>query len=110
MNITPDDPKWTAYVLGEATDQEREEIERVLECSEEARALVDELRIATTMLKDELAGQPEQLLLPKQRAAVRAAAGSERNGWFRARRVIWAAGLATAGILMIASLTIPSLL
>ena len=38
--INPEDPKWTAYVLGELDDAERAEIERLVEISEEARALV----------------------------------------------------------------------
>ena len=45
MNIHPDDPKWTAYVLGELGDAERAEVERELESSAEARELVDEIRM-----------------------------------------------------------------
>ena len=53
MKINPNDPKWTAYVLGELDVEDRVAIEELLETSAEARALVEELRIATTMLKDE---------------------------------------------------------
>jgi len=56
MKINPNDPKWTAYVLGELDLNERASIEELLETSVEARAFVEELRTATTMLKDELAG------------------------------------------------------
>ena len=44
--INPEDPKWTAYVLGELDDAERAAIELELEASEEARTLVEELRFA----------------------------------------------------------------
>ena len=36
--INPDDPKWTAYVLGELNETERAALERELEASEEAQA------------------------------------------------------------------------
>ena len=45
--INPDDPKWTAYVLGELHETERAQVELLLETSEEARALVEELTLAT---------------------------------------------------------------
>ena len=57
MNIHPDDPKWTAYVLGELSDAECAEVERELESSAEAREIVDEIRMTTTLLKDELANE-----------------------------------------------------
>ena len=37
--------------------KDRAAIEQLLETSDEARALVEELRMATTMLKDEFAGR-----------------------------------------------------
>ena len=43
MKINYDDPKWTAYVLGELGEQESAEITRLLESSPEARALYDEI-------------------------------------------------------------------
>ena len=55
MNIHHDDPRWTAYVLGELNDADRAEIERELESSPEARELVDEIRMMTILLTDELA-------------------------------------------------------
>jgi Ca-activated chloride channel homolog len=73
MNIHPDDPKWTAYVLGELNAGERAEVERELESSPEARELVDDIRMMSTVLKDELAAQAEAALLPQQRQAIIAA-------------------------------------
>ena len=50
MTFNPDDPKWTAYVLGELEASERAEMESLLESSEEARAYVEELRVAAGAL------------------------------------------------------------
>ena len=52
--INPDDPKWTAYVLGELDGPERAAVELELENSEEARMLVEELRFAADLTKSEL--------------------------------------------------------
>ena len=44
MKINIDDPKLTAYALGELNPPEREEIEKFLHDNEEAKAYVDEIR------------------------------------------------------------------
>ena len=54
-NFDPDDPKWTAYVLGELDDSERVAVESELKSSLEARMLVEELRVASQLTKTELA-------------------------------------------------------
>ena len=55
MNINPDDPKWTAYVLGELSDADRARVEKELESSAVAREIVEEIRLATGLLRQELA-------------------------------------------------------
>src|SRR2546428_13387091 len=98
--INPDDPKWTAYVLGELDENERAALELEINSSDEARTLVEELRFAAeitkTELRDALAVTP---LSREQREAIHASAAARRpRRWFGARRPIWAAGLAAAGI------------
>ena len=44
MNINPDDPRWTAYVLGELSETERARAEQELEASAAAREAVEEIR------------------------------------------------------------------
>jgi hypothetical protein len=44
--INPDDPKWTAYALGELDGIEHAAVEAELASSEEARMLVEYLRFA----------------------------------------------------------------
>jgi anti-sigma factor RsiW len=50
--INPNDPKWTAYVLGELDEGDRASVERLLETSAEARALVTELKAAASALEE----------------------------------------------------------
>jgi len=104
--INPDDPKWTAYILGELGDTERAAIELELESSEEARTLVEELRFAADLMKMELRQATAVVpLTTQQRETIHAAAdvpGPRR--WFSARRVAWAAGLAAASIVLMVGL------
>ena len=105
MKMNYDDPKWTAYVLGELDEVERAEVEALLESSAEARAFVEELRMASTLLKDELAPMASAALHPGQRATVQAAAaGNERRQWSIWRPAAWAVGLA-ATVLLVVSLS-----
>jgi Ca-activated chloride channel family protein len=122
MTFNPDDPKWTAYVLGELEESERAEVESLLESSEEARAFVEELRVATGALELELkelkVGFPPEInaglaasLTDAQRAAIRAAAAIEAAAgasndvtnvrWFRQPKV-WAGGLSIAAMILLA--------
>ena len=78
--IDPDDPKWTAYVLGELEDAERAAVEMELESSEEARMLVEELRFAADLTKMELREQVAVVpLTPQARQTIRAAAVTAEN-------------------------------
>ena len=125
MTFNPDDPKWTAYVLGELEDAERAEMDSLLESSEEARAYVEELRVATGALEHELKvdlaekkfGFPPEInaalatsLTDAQRAAIQAAAGAANTAnnirWFRQPQA-WLGGLAVAAMILIA-ISIPS--
>ncbi|HET9132221.1 MAG TPA: hypothetical protein VFO86_14800, partial [Terriglobia bacterium] len=131
MTFNPDDPKWTAYVLGELEDSERAEVESLLESSEDARAFVEELREATGALENELkelkVGFPPEIhaglaasLTDAQRSAIHAAAAIEAAGgaangsnkmlWFRQPKVHQAllGGLAVAATILLA-IAIPAL-
>ena len=54
MTFDPNDPRLTAYVLGELDESERPEIEAMLESSHEARHAVDEIRQTIGWLSDRL--------------------------------------------------------
>ena len=51
----PDDPRLTAYALGEATADERQAIEQLLETSPEARAVVEQTRVVARLLEQDFA-------------------------------------------------------
>jgi Ca-activated chloride channel family protein len=115
MKINPDDPKWTAYVLGELSEAERAEIEKELESSAAAREAVDEIRLTTLLLKDELAKEPALGLTPAQKHAIAAAAtagqpesASRYTGWFGLQFVKYATA-AAAALFIVASISIPLL-
>ena len=55
MNLTPDDPKLTAYALGELDATERAAIEAALARSPECRRAVEEIRALAGVLTSELA-------------------------------------------------------
>ncbi|HRZ17579.1 MAG TPA: hypothetical protein P5141_08455, partial [Candidatus Hydrogenedentes bacterium] len=65
MNITKDDPLLTAYALGEVTDEERAAVERFLEKNPDARAEVEEIRAAATLLTGALAEEDAPALTPE---------------------------------------------
>ena len=89
--INPNDPKWTAYILGELDEADRASVERLIESSAEARALVNELKETASVLDEALASEsPDLVLTAAQRAAVREesargfrqAEGNNRARWF----------------------------
>ena len=102
-NINPDDPKWTAYALGELNGAERDAVEEELNASEEARMLVEDLRFAAQLTKAELRdGTAFPALTATQRETIYGAAAVVRpRRWF-ARPVVWVPGLAAAGLALLA--------
>jgi hypothetical protein len=108
--INPDDPKWTAYALGELDGSDRAAVEAELASSEEARMLIEDLRFAAELTKSELhEGLPFKRLLPEQRQAIYGSADAAqpvRRRWFKLRPAIWIPSAAAACIaLMVITLT-----
>ena len=94
MKIDTNDPKWTAYALGEITDEnERAEIESILEQSSEARRLVEEIRRTAGLLREEFQTEPSINLTREQRSRIEAKATVRRN-WFGLRPAWVMAGAA----------------
>ncbi|MBW3596488.1 MAG: hypothetical protein KY475_04340, partial [Planctomycetes bacterium] len=67
------DPRLTAYVLGELDDPSRVELEAELERSPELRRAVEELRRAAEFLRETLHSEPAPSLTDTQRDAIHAA-------------------------------------
>jgi Ca-activated chloride channel family protein len=70
MQLLPDDPKLTAYALGELTGADRAEVEAALQHSPECRQAVEEIRQFAGALTKELKGEPCPTLSEAQRATV----------------------------------------
>ena len=77
--IDPDDPKLTAYVLGELADAERAEIEAQLETSEEGRTEVEATKAMAKRLEQALRDEPALGLTDAQRDAVLKRAKARRR-------------------------------
>ncbi len=75
MKIEPNDPKLTAYALGELDEAESAAIAAQVEASRELQAVVDEIRETGDLLSRELATEPVATLSDEQRDAIEAAAG-----------------------------------
>lgn len=70
MSTTPDDPRLTAYAIGELDDEDRAEIESFLADSEPARRFVADIRATSAMLRDQLAFEQSPGLDEARRAAI----------------------------------------
>jgi Ca-activated chloride channel family protein len=71
MTIELDDPKLTAYALGEIEDEsENAEIEALVSQSEDARRLVEEIRETASLLRKDLALEPSMELTGAQRERI----------------------------------------
>src|SRR5439155_26682615 len=64
MNIDPNDPKLTAFALGELEEAERAQVEATLKNSPAALRAVDDVQNAARLLTDGLANEP-RLSLPE---------------------------------------------
>jgi len=70
MNLNPDDPRLTAYALGELPEAERAQFEAELKASPECQKLVEEIRAAAALLENEFAEQKSLELNRAQRRAI----------------------------------------
>jgi len=73
------DPRLTAFTLGELPEHERLEIERWLEESAEARAALVEIQETIDLVKDELAAEPVPALTSSQRQVIEAQLSSSQS-------------------------------
>lgn len=79
FNFQPDDPRLTAYALGELDPNERAEVEAMLSESSEARMALEEIRETIGLLSRELTFEPALTLTMTQRQSVELAASTD-NG------------------------------
>jgi Ca-activated chloride channel family protein len=98
MKVDLNDPKLTAYALGELTGAEQASVEAVLATSPEARHEVERVREIAAMLTQELRKEPLGALSQLQRIAI--ASETDRLHRQQRRGAPWT-GLAVAASLLI---------
>ena len=77
MSINPNDPRLTAYALGELPESEQTELLRELETDEAARAQLKEIQRLAEQLTENFRHEPKQELTPEQRNALLTGAGAQ---------------------------------
>src|SRR6185312_3971688 len=70
MPLDRDDPRLTAYALGELDETERAAVDSELADSAEGRQVVEEIRAAAWLLTDQLRREPSPGLALEQRLAI----------------------------------------
>lgn len=108
MAIDIDDPRLTAYALGELEGAERADVEKVVASSAEARAVVEEIRATAEVLSAGLGGEkgPELQVLQRERVRKEAMNGSQSRrsmGFAKAAIVFLAVGI-PAGVIVSTSM------
>ncbi len=110
MKIDPNDPRLTAYALGELDAVERAKVEALLKDDESARREVETIRRAASMVADELQSEPCPRLSPEQLAVInnRFAIHGEETRPFPWWQIFgWATALGAAAV--IAMMMVPAL-
>lgn len=93
----PNHAKWTAYVLGEVTPDEKAALDNEVETNPEAARLVADLRKATEQLESLFAAEPDLTLDPGQTEAIRDTA-AKKTGHGEVIAFPWWRRLAPVGI------------
>lgn len=70
MKLSPNDPKLTAYALGELPAQEAAEVERQVQGSPELQKAVAEIREMSALLEKEFANEPAAAFSDEEKAAL----------------------------------------
>ena len=106
MTIHPEDPRLTAYVLGELEEPERAAVEAALAEDGAARRAVEEIRAAARLLEEELKKEAAPALTESQRRRIEQRA---RPASHRRLRWLAAAAAVVCMLMILGALLVPSL-
>jgi Ca-activated chloride channel family protein len=109
MSFDPDDPRLTAYALGELDEVEHAEVETLLGDDADSRKEVEDLRAMARILTEQLRTEPAPTLSPEQRQVIEKSTGIiaslPKRNW---SRLVWplafAACLAGIGFAVLPSI------
>jgi len=109
MKITPDDPKLTAYALGELDEAGRAAIEAELEKSPECRQAVEEIRQSAAMLAEEFSTEElPDLTFARQRSIEnQLRKPAERTPLFSWQRLLFY-GAAASVVVVLGAMLLPT--
>jgi Ca-activated chloride channel family protein len=106
MKLLPEDPRLTAYALGEIEDkQERTAIEAAVEQSPELQAVVASIRDMADLLSEGLASEPAPELSEFEKAKLEQA--PKRGGSGMGRLLSWPVWTTVAAVLVVVFVMIP---
>ncbi len=112
-----DDPKVTAYALGDLDDKERSIVEAQMAGSEDSRKEVEEIRKTAAALREAFGSAPRHELTPEQRSAIEAATTRQPTGMVPSGRrfpsplrVAAVLASAAAAVVLVLAVSLPSLL
>jgi Ca-activated chloride channel family protein len=107
--LTPDDPRLTAYALGELNAAERAEIEAELDKSFACQQAVEEIRETAAALKKNLAAEelPEMTFAQQRKIEnqLKQSAKPRTNWW----KILFYGGLSTAAACLIVAMLLPAM-
>ncbi len=103
MTFNPDDPKYTAYVLGELSDADRAAVDAEVQNDSRVAALVTEIQAMTRSLAQELNAEPLPALAKDQREKIVAAGSKPATVGKPRRRVVWAMAIGASLLLAVGS-------
>ncbi|HEY2931779.1 MAG TPA: hypothetical protein VGK99_08510 [Acidobacteriota bacterium] len=101
MKYDPDDPRLTAYLLGELDEKERAALKAELAASETLRNELDEIRRTMTAVEQELESEPQFTLLDEQRDRIRRQFEFQRKRNHGRMKWFAAGGLSAAACLLL---------
>lgn len=82
MKMTIDDPRLTAYALGELPETQKAEVENFINNNPEAKLFVEEIRTTAVLLTEEFKKEPEFVLSPQQQRLIRQHFHEVNEGFF----------------------------
>ncbi len=114
-DINTNDPRLTAYALGELEDADRVEFESLLTEREDLRAEIDAIRSVANELHEELMHEPTPALSGQQREAIKAGARSgsslrlvgDGEPTIRPAAWWWRAGISGAAAVLLLGVAVP---
>lgn len=101
MKTYSNDPRMTAYILNELSDEERKQFEKELKSNAEMQTELEEIRKTMFALKEELHAEPMPQLSSMQKEEIKAGKKQKKRSWFTIPALRWGVPLAAAATVLV---------